>query len=80
MKLGLKVVDFLGLTSTNYKLHLAIVRHYIWPSVQGDISLRPELFVISQVKTQLYHTLPNLYHVILLLHAFLHNQSELEGL
>ena len=54
MKLGLEVVDFLGLTSTNHKLHLAIVRPHIWPSIQGDISLCPELFVISQAKTQLY--------------------------
>ena len=77
MKLGLEVVDFLELTSTDHKLHLAKVRPHIWPSVQGDISLRPKPFVVSQAKTRLYPTLPNLYHGILLLHAFLPNQSEL---
>ena len=54
MKLGLEVVDFLKLTYTNHKLHLAVVRPHIWPSVQGDISLHPEPFAISQAKTQLY--------------------------
>ena len=39
----------------------------------------PEPFSISKAKTQLYQTLPNLYHGILLLHAFLPNQSKLEG-
>ena len=44
MKLGLEVVDFLELISTNHKLHLAVVRPHIWPFVQGDISLRSEPF------------------------------------
>ena len=77
MKLGLEVVDFLKLTSINLMLHLAEVRLHIWPSVRGDISLHLEPFAVSQAKTQLYHTLPNLYHEILLFHAFLPNQSEL---
>ena len=59
MILGLEAVDLLELTSTNHKLHLAKVRPHIWPSVQGDISLRLEPFVVSQAKTQLYQTLPN---------------------
>ena len=80
MQLGLKAVDFLRLTSTNHKLHLAAVRPHIWPSVQGGILLRPEPFSISQAKIMLYHTLPSLYYGILLLHAFLQNQSELKGL
>ena len=71
MKLVLEVVDFLGLTSTNHKFHLAAVRLHIWPSVQGDISLRLKPFAISQAKTQLYFIPLNLYHGILLLHAFL---------
>ena len=77
MKLGLEVVDFLKLASTNHKMHLVEVRLHIWPSVQRDISLRPEPFAIFQAKTQLYQTLLNLYHGILLLHAFLPNQLEL---
>ena len=77
MKWGREVVDFLKLIFTNHKLHLAVVRLNIWPSVQGDISLRPKHFAVSQAKTQLYQTLPNLYHGILLLYAFLPNQSEL---
>ena len=79
MKLFYEAMDFLELASTNHKLHLAAMRPHIWPFVQVDILLRPELFVISQVKTRLYHTLLNLYNGILLLHAFLHNQSKLEG-
>ena len=79
MKLGQETMDFLELASTNHKLHLAAVRSHIWSSVQGDIVLRLEFFVISQAKTQLYQTLINLYHGIILLHAFLQNQSELEG-
>ena len=79
MKLGLEAVDFLRLTSTNHKMHLAVVRLHIWPFVQVDILLHPKPFSISQAKTQLYQTLPNLYHGILLLHAFLPNQSKLEG-
>ena len=43
-------MDFLKLTSTNHKLHLADVRLHIWPSVQGDISLRQEPFAVSQAK------------------------------
>ena len=78
MKLGREVMDILRLASTNHKLHLIAVRPHIWPSVQVDILLRPELFVISQARTQIYQTLLNLYHGILLLHAFLQNQSELE--
>ena len=74
MKWGREVVDFLKLTSTNHKLHLAEVRPHIWPSVQGDISLRLEPFAISLAKAQLYHTLPNLYHGILLFHDLLSNQ------
>ena len=77
MKLGLEVVDFIELASTNHKLYLVAVRPHIWPSIKGDISLCPEPFSISQAKTQLYQTLPNLYHGILLLHVFLSNQSEL---
>ena len=76
MKLGMKAVDFLKLASTNHKLHLAEVRPHIWPSVQGDISLRLEPFTVSQAKTQLYQTLLNLYHGIFLLHGFLPNQLE----
>ena len=79
MKLGREAMDFLKLASTNHKLHLAAVRPHIWPFVQMDILLRPELFLISQAKTQLYQTLLNLYHGSLILHAFLHNQLELEG-
>ena len=77
MKLGLEAVNFLKLTSTNHKRHLAEVRPHIWPYVQGDISLRPEPFVVFQAKTQLYLTLLDLYHGSFLLHAFLPNQSEL---
>ena len=77
MKLGLEAVDFVKLTSPNHKLHLAEVRPHIWPSIQGDISLCLEPFVVSPAETQLYLTLPYLYHDILLLHAFLSNQSEL---
>ena len=79
MKLGLDVVDFLRLISTNHKLNLAAVRPHIWSFVQVDILLRLEIFVISQARTKLYQTLPNLYHGIPLLHVFLQNQSELEG-
>ena len=79
MKLGLEAVDFLRLTPTNHKLHLAAVRPHIWPFVQVGILLSPEPFSISQAKTQLYHTLLNLYHGISLLHVFLQNQSELKG-
>ena len=79
MKLGLEAVDFLRLTSTNHKLHLATVRPHIWPFVQVDILPCLKLFIISQTSTQLYQTLPYLYHGIPLLHAFLLNQSELEG-
>ena len=71
MKLGREAMDFLELASTNNKLYLAAMRSYIWSFVQVDILLCPELFVISQAKTQLYQTLLNLYHRILLLHAFL---------
>ena len=77
MKLGLETVNFLKLTSTNHKLHLAEVRPHIWPSVQGDISLRPKPFAVFHAKTQLYLTLLDLYHGSLLLHAFLPNKSEL---
>ena len=75
-----EALDFLGLASTNPKLYFAAMRSHIWPFIQVDILLHPELFVISQVKTRLYQTLLNLYHGILLLHAFLHNQSEPKGL
>ena len=78
MKLGLEAIDFLRLISTNHKLHFAAVRLQIWPFVQVDILLHLEPFSISQAKTQLYQTLPNLYHGTLLLHAFLSNQSKLE--
>ena len=77
MKLDMKIVDFLKLSFTYHKLHLVEVRPHIWSYVQGDISLCLEPFTVSQAKTQLYPTLPNLYHGILLLHAFLPNQSEL---
>ena len=77
MKYGLGVVDFLKLASANHKMNLVEVRPHIWPSVQGDISLHADPFAISPAKTQLYQTLPNLYYGILLLHAFLLNQSEL---
>ena len=79
MKLVMEAMDFLELTSTNHKLHLAAVRPHIWPFVHVSILLRPEFFVISQGRTQLYQTLLNLYHGILLLHAFLPNQLELKG-
>ena len=71
MKLVLEAMDFLELAFANHKLHLAAMRLYIWPFVQVDILLRPKLFVISQTKTWLYQTLLNLYHEIILLHAFL---------
>ena len=79
MKLGLELVDFLELTSTNHKLHLAEVRPHIWSSVQGDISLRLKPFVVSQAKTQLYQTLPNLYYGIFLLHAFYRINRSFKG-
>ena len=71
MKLGWEAMDFLELASTNHKLHLAEARPHTWPFVQVDILLSPKFFVISQAKTRLYQTLLNLYHGILLLHAFL---------
>ena len=80
MKVVLEALDFLELASTNHKLHLAAMRPHTWPYVQVDILLRPEIFVIYRAKTQLYQTLLNLYHGILLLHALLPNQLELERL
>ena len=74
-----EALDFLGLASINHKLHLAAMRPHIWPFFHVDIFLRPELFVISKSKNWLYQTLLNLYHGVLLLHAFLQNQLELEG-
>ena len=79
MKVVMEAMDFLKSVSTNHKLHLATMRSHTWPFFQVDIRLRPELFVISRAKTRLYQTLLNLYHGILLLHAFLPNQLELEG-
>ena len=79
MQLVLEEMDFLKLTSTNHKLHLATMRLHIWPFVLVDILLLPELFVMSQAITHLYHTLLNLYHGIPLLYVFIHNQSELKG-
>ena len=79
MKLGLEAVDFLKLTSTNHKMHLVEMRSHIWPSIQGDISLRPYPFIVSPAKTQLHLTLLDLYHEILLFHAFLPNRSKLKG-
>ena len=79
MKLVLEAMDFLELASTNHKLHLTAMRPYICPFGQVGILLRLELFVISQAKTRFYQTFLNLYHGILLLHAFLQNQSKLEG-
>ena len=79
MKVVLEAMDFLEPVSTNHKLHLAAMRLHTWPFVQVDILLRPELFVISRAKTRIYQTLLNLYHIIILLHAFLPNQLELEG-
>ena len=79
MKLVLEAMDFLRLTSTNHKPHLVAVKPHIWPFFEVDILLRPKLFVISQAKTRLYQTLLNLYHEILLLHAFLKNQLALKG-
>ena len=60
MKLVLEAMDFLELASTNHKLHLAATIPHIWPFVHVDILLRPELFVLSQAKIQLYQTLLNL--------------------
>ena len=54
MKLVLEAMDFLELASTNHKLHLAAMRLHIFPFVNVDILLLPELFVISQAKTRLY--------------------------
>ena len=50
MKLVLEAMDLLELAFTNHKMCLVIVRSHIWPFVQLDILLRPELFVISQAK------------------------------
>ena len=79
MKLVMEAMDFLERASTNHKLHLATMRPHIWPFVQVDILLCQELFVISQAKNRLSQTIINLYHEILLLHAFLRNQSKLDG-
>ena len=47
MKLVLEAMDLLELDSTNHKLHLAAMIPHIWPSVQVEILLRLELYVIS---------------------------------